>query len=38
MWVVRGGLKAGERVVVEGQQNTRPGMPVQTKPFKGNVL
>jgi membrane fusion protein (multidrug efflux system) len=38
MWVVRGGLKAGERVVVEGQQNIRPGMPVQTKPFKGNVL
>jgi RND family efflux transporter MFP subunit len=37
MWVVQDGLKPGERVVVEGQQNLRSGMPVQTKPFKGNV-
>jgi membrane fusion protein, multidrug efflux system len=36
MWVIQDGLKAGERVVVEGQQNLRPGMPVQTKPFKGD--
>ena len=36
MWVVQDGLKQGERVVVEGQQNLRPGMLVQTKPFMGN--
>ena len=34
MWVIQG-LKPGECVVVEGQQNLRPGMPVQTRPFKG---
>ena len=37
MWVIQSGLHAGERVVVEGQQNLRPGMTVQTRPFKGNV-
>jgi RND family efflux transporter MFP subunit len=37
MWIIQDGLRPGERVVVEGQQNLRPGMPVQTKPFKGNV-
>jgi len=37
MWVIQSGLNAGERVVVEGQQNLRPGTMVQTKPFKGNV-
>jgi membrane fusion protein (multidrug efflux system) len=36
MWVVQGGLKPGERVIVEGQQNLRPGVPVQPKPFKGD--
>jgi membrane fusion protein (multidrug efflux system) len=35
MWVIQDGLKPGERVVVEGQQNLKPGMPVQTKAFKG---
>ena len=34
MWVVQDGLKPGERVVVEGQQMLRPGMPVETKPFE----
>jgi membrane fusion protein, multidrug efflux system len=34
MWVVQDGLKPGERVVVEGQQILRPGMPVETKPFQ----
>jgi membrane fusion protein (multidrug efflux system) len=34
MWVIDEGLKPGERVVVEGQQMLRPGMPVQPKPFK----
>ena len=37
MWVIRDGLKTGERVIVEGQQNLKPGMPVQTKPFKVDV-
>jgi membrane fusion protein (multidrug efflux system) len=37
MWVIDGGLKPGDRVVVEGQQNLRPGMSVQTKPFKSDV-
>ena len=36
MWVIQDGLKPGERVVVEGQQNLRPGMPVQVKPFKAD--
>jgi membrane fusion protein (multidrug efflux system) len=35
-WVIQDGLKPGERVVVEGQLNLRPGMTVQPKPFKGN--
>jgi membrane fusion protein (multidrug efflux system) len=37
MWMIQSGLKPGERVVIEGQQNLRPGMPVQPKPFKGNA-
>jgi membrane fusion protein (multidrug efflux system) len=37
MWVIQGGLKPGDRVVVEGQQNLRTGMQVQTKPFKNDV-
>jgi RND family efflux transporter MFP subunit len=37
MWVIDGGLKPGDRVIVEGQQNLKPGMTVQTKPFKSNV-
>jgi RND family efflux transporter MFP subunit len=35
-WVIQDGLKPGERVVVEGQQNVKPGMLVQTKAFTGN--
>ena len=35
--VIQSGLNPGERVVVEGQQNLRPGITVQTKPFKGDV-
>jgi len=38
LWVIQDGLKAGERVIVEGQQNLKPGMPVETKPFKADVL
>jgi membrane fusion protein (multidrug efflux system) len=37
MWVIREGLKPGDRVVVEGQQNLRPRTKVQTKAFKSNV-
>ena len=37
MWVIDGGLKLGERVIVEGQLNLPPGTTVQTKPFKSDV-
>jgi len=37
MWVVLEGLKPGERVVVEGQQNLRPGALVQPSLFKGSA-
>jgi RND family efflux transporter MFP subunit len=33
MWIVVDGLKPGERIVVEGQQNLRPGTLVQPEPF-----
>jgi membrane fusion protein (multidrug efflux system) len=36
LWAIQRGLKAGERVVVQGQQNLKSGMEVQTKPFNGN--
>jgi membrane fusion protein, multidrug efflux system len=32
-WVIEEGLKRGERVVAEGVQKVRPGMPVNPKPF-----
>jgi multidrug efflux pump subunit AcrA (membrane-fusion protein) len=35
--VIQDGLKPGERVIVEGQQNLKPGMAVETKPFKADV-
>jgi membrane fusion protein (multidrug efflux system) len=37
MWVIQDGLQPGERVIVEGHQNLKPGMPVQTKPFQGDA-
>jgi membrane fusion protein (multidrug efflux system) len=37
MWVIQNGLKPGEHVIVEGQQNLKPGMTVQAKPFKSDV-
>ncbi|HEY2467741.1 MAG TPA: efflux RND transporter periplasmic adaptor subunit [Terracidiphilus sp.] len=37
MWVIQEGLKPGDRVIVEGQLNLRPGMQVQTKLFKSDV-
>lgn len=32
-WIVTDGLKAGEKVIVEGLQKVRPGMPVKPAPF-----
>ena len=32
-WLVTDGLKAGDTVVVEGQQKARAGQPVQTQPY-----
>ena len=32
-YVVEDGLRAGERVIVEGQQNAQPGMPVRAQPW-----
>src|ERR1700733_5458014 len=37
MWVIQEGLKAGDRVAVEGQQNLKSGITVRTKPFKSDV-
>jgi membrane fusion protein (multidrug efflux system) len=31
-WLVEGGLAAGDRVIVEGLQKVRPGMPVRVQP------
>ena len=32
-WIVTGGVKPGDRVIVEGAMMLRPGMPVTPKPF-----
>jgi membrane fusion protein (multidrug efflux system) len=32
-WVVTNGLKAGDRVIMEGSLKTRPGAPVKPEPF-----
>jgi membrane fusion protein, multidrug efflux system len=34
LWVIREGLRAGERVVVEGTQKVREGMQVLAKPYE----
>ena len=34
-WVITDGLKAGDRVIVEGIQKTKPGAPVKPVPWKG---
>jgi membrane fusion protein (multidrug efflux system) len=36
-WIVRSGLEAGERVIVEGLQKVRPGMEVRVIEAKDNV-
>jgi RND family efflux transporter MFP subunit len=33
LWIIDEGLKPGERVVAEGVQKVRPGMPVKPKPY-----
>jgi RND family efflux transporter MFP subunit len=35
-WIVLGGVKTGERVIVEGLQKVRPGMQVDPKPYSAN--
>jgi membrane fusion protein (multidrug efflux system) len=37
-WIVNVGLKAGERVIVEGLQKARPGATVTTSPFDASAL
>jgi len=34
-WLVTAGLAPGERVIVEGVQKVRPGMPVKAVPYEG---
>jgi len=36
-WLVTGGLKVGDKVIVEGGMMLRPGMPVQGKPWNPNA-
>jgi membrane fusion protein (multidrug efflux system) len=36
-WLVIGGLKTGDKVIVEGGMMLRPGMPVQGKPWNPNA-
>src|SRR5579872_584968 len=35
-WIVTQGLKAGDRVIVEGQLRVRPGMNVNPKPYRAD--
>lgn len=35
-WLVSGGLETGDRVIIEGIQRTRPGMPVKAVAFESN--
>jgi membrane fusion protein (multidrug efflux system) len=37
-WIVSSGLKAGERVIVEGLQKVRPGAAVKAVPFQGGEV
>jgi membrane fusion protein (multidrug efflux system) len=34
LWIVEQGLKAGERIIVEGQLKVRPGATVQPQPYR----
>jgi membrane fusion protein (multidrug efflux system) len=33
-WIVTGGIKAGDRIIVSGLQQTRPGSPVKPEPWQ----
>jgi membrane fusion protein (multidrug efflux system) len=35
-WLVEGGLAAGDRLIVEGLQKVRPGMPVEAVEATGD--
>ncbi|MEN6375437.1 MAG: efflux RND transporter periplasmic adaptor subunit [Smithella sp.] len=35
-WLVSSGLAAGDRIIVEGMQKTKPGTPVKPVPFNGD--
>ncbi len=35
-WIVTQGLKAGDRVIVEGLLRVRPGMGVNPKPYRSD--
>jgi membrane fusion protein (multidrug efflux system) len=37
-WIVAEGLKAGDRVIVEGLQKVKPGAPVKAMPWKGPAV
>ena len=36
-WIVKEGLRAGQRVIVEGTQKAMPGAPVKTHPYEGGA-
>ena len=36
-WLVTGGIRPGDRVIVEGGANLRPGMPVRPSPWNPNA-
>ena len=35
-WLVRSGLELGDRVIVEGMQKVKPGVPVKAVPFNAD--
>jgi membrane fusion protein (multidrug efflux system) len=37
-WIIKKGLKKGEKVIVEGTQKVRPGMVVNSKPYTSEKL
>ena len=37
-WLVSDGIRAGERVIVEGLQRVRPGATVKAAPFSGKSV
>jgi membrane fusion protein (multidrug efflux system) len=37
-WIIKKGLKKGEKVIVEGTQKVRPGVVVNSKPYTSEKL